>query len=83
MKKKFRSNFSKQNNKIQNCKRFSIDFLLNNISTILKVIYQMNVVLEFSGGAELLVGRVRQHKVVTEKSYVILEKLHYLFYRLI
>ena len=34
MKKKFRSNFSKQNNKIQNCKRFSIDFLLNNISTI-------------------------------------------------
>merc|ERR1712062_131597 len=52
-----------QNNKIQNCKRFSIDFLLNNISTILKVIYQMNVVLEFSGGAELLVGRVRQHKV--------------------
>ena len=23
----------------------------------------MNVVLEFSGGAELLVGRVRQHKV--------------------
>lgn len=43
----------------------------------------MNVVLEFSGGAELLVGRVRQHKVVTEKSYVILEKLYYLFYRLI
>ena len=26
----------------------------------------MNVVLEFSGGAELLVGRVRQHKVLLQ-----------------